>query len=68
MARAETTMAKSPDSGQNQAKLYADCLEKDYNQRPVIFYSNGYETYLWDDLTYPPVPSSVSCEKPSSNG
>ncbi|MFN4851435.1 DEAD/DEAH box helicase family protein [Microcystis sp.] len=48
--------SKSPDSGQDQAKLYADSLEKNYNQRPVIFYSNGYETYLWDDLTYPPRP------------
>ena len=23
-------------------------------QRPVIFYSNGYEHWLWDDLRYPP--------------
>jgi len=48
--------SKSPNSGQQQAKLYADCLEKNYGQRPVIFYSNGYETYLWDDLAYPPRP------------
>jgi len=40
--------------GQNQARLYADCLEKKFNQRPVIFFSNGYETMLWDDLEYPP--------------
>jgi type I restriction enzyme R subunit len=41
--------------GQQQAKLYADALEKQFNRRPVIFYSNGYETYLWDDgLGYPP--------------
>lgn len=40
--------------GQQQAKLYADCLEKRFNQRPVIFYSNGYQTYIWDDLNYPP--------------
>jgi ferredoxin len=32
-----------PHSGQHQAKLYADCLEQRYGQRPVIFYSNGYE-------------------------
>jgi type I restriction enzyme R subunit len=48
--------SKSPNSGQQQAKLYADCLEKNYGQRPVIFYSNGPETYLWDDHTYPPRP------------
>jgi type I restriction enzyme R subunit len=40
--------------GQQQAKLYADCLETMYDQRPIIFYTNGYETWLWDDTTYPP--------------
>ena len=40
--------------GQQQAKLYADCLEAMYDQRPVIFYTNGYETWLWDDTAYPP--------------
>ena len=42
--------------GQHQAKLYADCLEKMYDQRPVIFYSNGYEHWIWDDVNYPPRP------------
>ncbi|MCL3862048.1 DEAD/DEAH box helicase family protein [Actinotalea sp. K2] len=40
--------------GQQQAKLYADCLEATFGQRPVIFYTNGYEHWLWDDLRYPP--------------
>lgn len=40
--------------GQQQAKLYADCLEKQFGQRPVIFYSNGYEHWIWDDVSYPP--------------
>ncbi len=40
--------------GQQQAKLYADCLEAMHDQRPVIFYTNGYKTYLWDDQVYPP--------------
>ena len=40
--------------GQQQAKLYADCLEKQFGQRPVIFYTNGYEHWLWDDASYPP--------------
>ncbi len=44
----------SPESGQQQAKLYADCLEKMHGQRPVIFYSNGFEHWLWDDTQYPP--------------
>jgi len=40
--------------GQQQAKLYADCLEKQFGQRPVIFYSNGYDHWIWDDAGYPP--------------
>ena len=40
--------------GQQQAKLYADCLEHQFGQRPVIFYSNGYEHWVWDDTSYPP--------------
>ena len=40
--------------GRQQAKLYADCLETTYGQRPVIFYTNGYETWLWDDGSYAP--------------
>ena len=47
---------KDPKVGRHQAKLYADCLEQQYNQRPVIFYTNGYETWLWDDLNYPERP------------
>ena len=40
--------------GQQQAKLYADLLEARFGQRPVIFYSNGYEHWIWDDTRYPP--------------
>jgi type I restriction enzyme R subunit len=40
--------------GQQQARLYADCLEKQFGQRPIIFYSNGYEHWIWDDRNYPP--------------
>jgi type I restriction enzyme R subunit len=40
--------------GQHQAKLYADCLELQFGSRPVIFYSNGYEHWIWDDTRYPP--------------
>jgi type I restriction enzyme R subunit len=35
-------------------KLYADCLETMHGQRPVIFYTNGYTTWMWDDSAYPP--------------
>lgn len=40
--------------GQQQAKLYADCLGQQFGRRPVIFYSNGYEHWIWDDARYPP--------------
>ncbi|CAM4071464.1 DEAD/DEAH box helicase family protein [Flavobacterium weaverense] len=43
----------SAAKGKHQASLYADCLEKSTGQRPVIFYSNGFETHLWDDTFYP---------------
>lgn len=47
--------AKDPSVGQHQARTYADCLEKETGQRPVIFYSNGYEHWVWDDAAgYPP--------------
>ncbi len=42
-----------PKAGQQQAKLYADCLEARHGQRPVIFYTNGYTTWMWDDVSYP---------------
>ena len=32
--------------GQQQAKLYADCLETQFGRRPIIFYTNGYEHWL----------------------
>ena len=35
--------------GEQQAKLYADCLEKQYDQRPIIFLSNGFNYWIWDD-------------------
>ncbi len=39
-------------AGKIQAQLYANCLEKQYGLRPVIFYTNGFEYYLWDDSNY----------------
>ncbi len=42
----------SPEQGKHQATLYADCLEKQFGQRPIIFYTNGFKTYIWDDTFY----------------
>lgn len=41
------------EQGKVQACLYADCLEKKYGVRPVIYYTNGYEIKVIDGL-YPP--------------
>ena len=38
--------------GRQQAKLYADILEKKYHRRPVVFLTNGFETHIQDNL-YP---------------
>lgn len=40
--------------GSQQAKLYADCIEKIYGVRPVIFYTNGYIIKVVDCAGYPP--------------
>ena len=53
VVEAKRTMT-DPKKGRQQAKLYADCLEAMHGQRPIIFYSNGYETWLWDDEFYVP--------------
>ncbi len=55
---------KSATVGQQQAKLYADCLEQMTGQRPVIFYSNGYQHWIWDDTAYPPRPVQGFYKKP----
>lgn len=44
---------KSPEVGRHQAILYADCLERQYGVRPVIYYTNGFKTYIIDGLGYP---------------
>ncbi len=35
--------------GRQQAKLYADILEKEYGRRPVVFLTNGFETRIIDN-------------------
>lgn len=39
----------NPAKGRQQAKLYADDLERRYGRRPVIFLTNGYDTRIWID-------------------
>ncbi|MCI9136196.1 MAG: DEAD/DEAH box helicase family protein [Lachnospiraceae bacterium] len=45
--------SKDPNSGRKQAMLYADCLERKLGRRPMMFTSNGFETYFWDDKLSP---------------
>jgi len=45
---------RSAKEGEQQARLYADCLERQTGHRPVLYGSNGYEHWLWDDATSPP--------------
>lgn len=44
---------KCASTGRKQAILYADCLEKAYGVRPVIYYTNGYTTQVIDGMGYP---------------
>lgn len=44
----------APEKGKHQAELYADCLERKFGQRPVIYYTNGFRTMIIDGLGYPP--------------
>lgn len=50
---AKRTSPKDPRNETQQARLYADCLEKMTGKRPLIFTTNGFETCLWDDLLFP---------------
>lgn len=52
LLEAKRTMC-APDKGLQQARLYARCLEQKFGRRPMIFLSNGFETYFCDDLEAP---------------
>lgn len=39
--------------GRQQAKLYADLMEKKFGRRPIIFLTNGFDTRIWNDQYYP---------------
>ena len=57
---------KSPQLGQQQAKLYADCLETMAGRRPAMFYTNGYEHWIWD-VPLPAIPTggTVNLSQPN---
>ena len=43
-------IGKDAQQGAAQAKLYADACERELGARPVVFFTNGAEIYLWNDL------------------
>ena len=43
----------SPRIGKVQAKMYAEAIEIETGNRPIIFYTNGIDYYIWDDTDYP---------------
>lgn len=46
--------SKNSAEGRHQAELYADCLAARYAcPRPVIYYTNGFETNIIDGIGYP---------------
>lgn len=45
--------SRDPNDGRKQASLYADSLERKFHRRPMMFMTNGFETYFWDDRSGP---------------
>lgn len=48
VVEAKRTMV-DPYVGQQQAKSYADGIQAQTGIRPIIYFTNGYETHMWDD-------------------
>ena len=46
--------SKDPVIGKHQAELYAQSLKAKYGVLPVIYYTNGFQTFVIDGLGYPP--------------
>jgi type I restriction enzyme R subunit len=47
--------SRDGEAGRKQAAGYADALQSQYGQRPVIFTANGHDIIIWDDAQgYPP--------------
>lgn len=46
--------AVDAEVGRTQAKEYADGLEQQHGQRPAIFYTNGFDIWLWNDAEQEP--------------
>lgn len=49
---------RDPHDGQEQVRRYGNALERQFGQRPFLFFTNGFETWFWDDTAG--VPRRVS--------
>ena len=45
--------SESPIKGKEQALLYAKCLQQEYRYLPIVYYTNGYQIWIIDQLGYP---------------
>lgn len=43
----------SPIIGREQAQLYAKCIQEEYGYLPIVYYTNGYQIWIIDQLGYP---------------
>ncbi len=43
----------SPIKGKEQALLYAKCLQHEHGYLPIVYYTNGYQIWIIDQLGYP---------------
>lgn len=43
----------SPIKGKEQAILYANCIKAEYGYLPIVYYTNGYQIWIIDQLGYP---------------
>ena len=46
--------SRDPQLGRKQAEEYANGLQEEHGQRPVIFYTNGYDLWIWNDAVGEP--------------
>ena len=42
----------APVTGKHQVDLYGDCMKAKYGYKPILYYTNGYQTYIMDGV-YP---------------
>jgi len=60
--------SEDAEKGRQQAKHYADGFEKETGQRPIIFYTNGFDLRIWNDKANEPPRSIYSFYSKDSLG